>query len=60
MKITHALLLAALAAAPALAADPSYVKSVEDWRVAHESFFGRSLSPETLIVATRFRVVERV
>jgi uncharacterized protein (DUF1684 family) len=32
MNIAHALLLAALAATPALAADPNYVKSVEDWR----------------------------
>ena len=35
-------------------------ESVEDWRVAHESFFGRNLTPETVIVATRFRLVERL
>ena len=35
-------------------------ESVEDWRVAHESFFGRDLTPETPIVAVRFRVVERI
>jgi len=33
-------------------------ESVEDWRVAHEAFFGRSILPETEIVAIRFRVVE--
>src|SRR5438094_347336 len=32
MKLEHALLLALLATTPALAADPAYVKSVEDWR----------------------------
>jgi len=32
MKLHHAFLLAALAATPALAVDPAYVKSVEDWR----------------------------
>src|SRR5205809_3302705 len=32
MKITQALLLVALAATPSLAANPDYVKSVEDWR----------------------------
>ena len=32
MKLHHAILLCALAATPALAADPAYVKSVEDWR----------------------------
>ena len=37
MKIHHALLLAAIAAAPALAADPAYVKSVEDWRAKAET-----------------------
>ena len=35
-------------------------ESVEDWRLAHESFFGRALEPETQIVAVRFRVVERL
>jgi uncharacterized protein YhfF len=35
-------------------------ESVEDWRVAHEHFFGRELTPETPIVAVRFRVVERL
>jgi uncharacterized protein YhfF len=35
-------------------------ESVEDWRVAHEDFFGRPLEPETQIVAVRFRVVERL
>jgi uncharacterized protein YhfF len=34
-------------------------ETVEDWRVAHERFFGRELTPETAIVAVRFRVVER-
>jgi uncharacterized protein (DUF1684 family) len=33
MKISTLALLATLAAAPVLAADPAYVKSVEDWRV---------------------------
>ena len=34
--------------------------SVEDWRVAHEDFFGRPIGPETQIVAVRFRVVEEL
>jgi uncharacterized protein (DUF1684 family) len=33
MKLHHAILLSALAVTPALASDPAYVKSVEDWRV---------------------------
>jgi uncharacterized protein (DUF1684 family) len=33
MKHMHALLVAALVATPALAADTTYMKSVEDWRV---------------------------
>jgi uncharacterized protein YhfF len=35
-------------------------ESVEDWRIAHEDFFGRTLEPTTAIVAVRFRVVERL
>jgi uncharacterized protein YhfF len=35
-------------------------ESVDDWRVAHERFFGRSIEPETEIVAVRFRLVERL
>ncbi|HEY7421034.1 MAG TPA: ASCH domain-containing protein [Gaiellaceae bacterium] len=35
-------------------------ESVEDWRVAHEAFFGRPLGPETPIVAVRFRLVEQL
>jgi uncharacterized protein YhfF len=35
-------------------------ESVEDWRVAHERFFGRPIEPETQIVAVRFRLVERL
>ena len=33
-------------------------ETVDDWRVAHETFFGRPIQPETEIVAIRFRVVE--
>ena len=33
-------------------------ETVDDWRVAHEKFFGRPIEPETEIVAIRFRVVE--
>jgi uncharacterized protein YhfF len=33
-------------------------ETVEDWRVAHEKFFGRPIQPETDIVAIRFKVVE--
>jgi uncharacterized protein YhfF len=36
------------------------VETVEDWRKAHERFLGRAIAPETMIVALRFRVVERV
>jgi uncharacterized protein YhfF len=32
-------------------------ESVEDWRLAHEQFFQKALTPETEIVAVRFRVV---
>jgi uncharacterized protein YhfF len=35
-------------------------ESVEDWRIAHEGFFGREIEPETMIVAVRFRVVEQL
>ena len=35
-------------------------ESVEDWRIAHEDFFGRPIEPETEIVAVRFRLVERL
>jgi uncharacterized protein YhfF len=33
-------------------------ESVDDWRVAHEKFFERTIEPDTEIVAIRFRVVE--
>jgi uncharacterized protein YhfF len=32
--------------------------TVDDWRVAHEKFFERTIEPDTEIVAIRFRVVE--
>jgi uncharacterized protein YhfF len=32
-------------------------ESVEDWRLAHEAFFGRPIDDDTLIVAQRFRLV---
>ena len=35
-------------------------KSVQDWHEAHERFFERTIEPETLIEAVRFRVVERL
>lgn len=35
-------------------------ESVEAWRIAHESFFGRPIEAKTEIVAIRFRVVERL
>ena len=35
-------------------------ETVDDWRVAHEEFFGRPIAPGTQIVAIRFRVVERL
>jgi len=35
-------------------------ESVEDWHEAHERFFERTIAPETLISAIRFRVVERL
>jgi uncharacterized protein YhfF len=35
-------------------------ETVDDWREAHERFFGRPIGPETQIVAVRFRVVERL
>jgi uncharacterized protein YhfF len=35
-------------------------ESVEDWHAAHERFFERTIEPDTLIDAIRFRVVERL
>ncbi len=35
-------------------------ESVDDWRVAHERFFEQPITPDTLIEAIRFRVVERL
>ena len=35
-------------------------ESVDDWRVAHEEFFQQELTPETTMVAVRFKVVERL
>ena len=35
-------------------------ESVEDWHAAHERFFERTIAPDTLISAIRFRVVERL
>jgi len=35
-------------------------ESVEEWRIAHERFFGQPIGPDTAIVAVRFRVVERL
>jgi uncharacterized protein YhfF len=34
--------------------------SVEEWRIAHERFFGQPIEPDTAIVAVRFRVLERL
>jgi uncharacterized protein YhfF len=35
-------------------------ESVQDWHEAHERFFERTIEPDTLIEAVRFRVVERL
>jgi uncharacterized protein YhfF len=35
-------------------------ESVHDWHEAHERFFERTIEPDTLIDAVRFRVVERL
>jgi uncharacterized protein YhfF len=35
-------------------------ETVDDWRLAHEAFFDQAITPDTKIVATRFRVVERL
>jgi uncharacterized protein YhfF len=35
-------------------------ESVEEWHEAHERFFERTIEPDTLIDAVRFRVVERL
>jgi uncharacterized protein YhfF len=35
-------------------------ESVEEWREAHERFFGRPIDDETSITAIRFRIVERL
>ena len=34
-------------------------ESLEDWRVAHERFFERTIDDDTEVVAVRFRLVER-
>lgn len=35
-------------------------ESVEDWRLAHERFFEQPITPNTPILAERFRLVERL
>jgi uncharacterized protein YhfF len=35
-------------------------ETVRDWHEAHERFFERTIEPETLIDAIRFRVVQRL
>ena len=35
-------------------------ESVQDWHEAHERFFERTIEPDTLIEAVRFRVVEQL
>ena len=35
-------------------------ESVEDWREAHERFFGRPIPDDLLVQALRFRLVERL
>ena len=35
-------------------------ESVQEWHEAHERFFKRTIEPDTLISAVRFRVVERL
>jgi uncharacterized protein YhfF len=35
-------------------------ESVEEWRVAHERFYERPITPDTPILAERFRLVERL
>jgi len=35
-------------------------ESVDDWREAHERFFGSPIDEDTPIVAVRFRLVERL
>ena len=35
-------------------------QTVEDWRVAHEHFFGQPIRPETPIEAVRFRLLEKL
>lgn len=35
-------------------------ETVQDWHEAHERFFERTIEPDTLIDAIRFRVAERL
>ena len=35
-------------------------ESVQDWHEAHKRFFERTIAPDTLISAIRFRVVQRL
>ena len=52
---------------PAAAIDEQFARdegegfeTVDDWREAHERFFGCPIGPDTQIVAVRFRVVEQL
>ena len=61
VEVTEARLIPASAVDVEFARDEGEgFESVEDWRIAHEQFFEQSIEPETEIVATRFRVVERL
>ena len=35
-------------------------ESVDEWRVAHERFYERPITPDTPILAERFRLLERL
>jgi uncharacterized protein YhfF len=61
VEITEARLLSAAEIDDRFARDEGEgFESVDDWRVAHEQFFGQEITADTRVVAVRFRVVERL
>ena len=59
VEVTEARVIAAAEVDRSFARDEGEgFESVEDWRVAHERFFGQPIEPDTPIEAVRFRLVE--
>ena len=61
LEITEARLVSAAEIDEQFARDEGEgFESIEDWRLAHEQAFEQPVSPDTRVVAVRFRVVERI